>query len=93
MDPARWQQIEAMFEQALDMPADTREAWLAEACTGDPVLHDEVAALLASTADAGAALQTCSDDQKFPPKPTWVRRVGSTRQMSGKKRRGPRLSR
>ena len=58
MDPARWQQIESVFEQALELPADTREAWLAEACTGDPALRDEVAALLASTEDAGAALRS-----------------------------------
>ena len=49
-----WERVEQIFHQALEQPPDTREAWLAAACAGDPDLHAEVASLLDSDRGAGA---------------------------------------
>jgi serine/threonine protein kinase len=48
MPSARRQEIEALFEAALDRPRDARTQWLAGACAGDAELLAEVAALLAA---------------------------------------------
>lgn len=50
-DPARLQRALQLFDDALDQPADTRDAWLAHACAGDAELLAQVQAMLA--ADAG----------------------------------------
>jgi len=42
----RWQHIEALFQDALQRPRTEQEAYLREACNGDPELHREVASLL-----------------------------------------------
>ena len=42
----RWTQIQTLFDQALDRPADERTAWLRAACGDDPALYAEVAAML-----------------------------------------------
>jgi eukaryotic-like serine/threonine-protein kinase len=44
----RWQQIESLFQEALHHDPAQRDAWLQEACHGDPGLQREVASLLAS---------------------------------------------
>jgi Tol biopolymer transport system component len=44
----RRQQIEALFEQALDRPRGERSAWLEEACRGDDALREDVQRLLAA---------------------------------------------
>ena len=46
-DPARLQRALQLFDDALDQPADTRDAWLAHACAGDAELLAQVQALLA----------------------------------------------
>ena len=46
MDPARWLQARNAFEQALGLPPEEREAFLAELGAADPVLRPEVEALL-----------------------------------------------
>ena len=57
MNPGRWHRIEVLFEQALALPQPERDAFLDEACLGDPELHHELGALLASSADSGASLR------------------------------------
>ncbi|MEO7732675.1 MAG: protein kinase [Kofleriaceae bacterium] len=57
MDPVRWQQIEGLFEQAIELPAAARATWLDDACAGDPELRGELDALLASSEDAGPTLR------------------------------------
>ena len=52
MDPARWQQIERLYHQALAHPAQQRIAFLAEACRDDEPLRREVQALLDAQASA-----------------------------------------
>jgi serine/threonine-protein kinase len=44
----RWQQIESLFQQALERDPTERNAWLREACHGDSDLQREVASLLAN---------------------------------------------
>jgi serine/threonine-protein kinase len=58
MTPDRWHRVESLFEQALDLKPDEREAFLERACRGadgrlDPSLVDEVRSLLSATEDAG----------------------------------------
>src|SRR4029453_3550551 len=54
MTTDRWQQISALYHEALARPRDERPAYLRDACGGDESLHGEVEALLA--ADGEAAL-------------------------------------
>src|SRR5215831_21404378 len=44
----RWQQIESLFQQALERDPTERNAWLREACPGDSDLRREVLSLLAN---------------------------------------------
>jgi serine/threonine-protein kinase len=46
MTPDRWQQLSALFHEAAARDADTRPAFLAEACAGDNDLRRDVEALL-----------------------------------------------
>ena len=52
-----WSRVKALFAQALDEPADVRDAWLNEQCRGDEALLAEVRSLLAAQATA--------DSQRF----------------------------
>jgi eukaryotic-like serine/threonine-protein kinase len=54
MTTERWKQIEAVFEQALELPLDQRPAFLQSSCDGDEELHREVQSLLDSHARAGS---------------------------------------
>jgi eukaryotic-like serine/threonine-protein kinase len=62
MTPDRWQQLTQLFHEAMVRDADTRPAFLTEACAGDDDLRRDVEALLLardrnpSAADAQAAL-------------------------------------
>lgn len=53
MDPARREQIEKLFEEALQFTADARESLLLKRCGGDAGLLNEVRALLAAHEAAG----------------------------------------
>jgi serine/threonine-protein kinase len=44
----RWQQIESLFQEALERDPAERNSWLREACQGDSDLRREVASLLAN---------------------------------------------
>src|SRR5260370_31136140 len=44
----RWQQVESLFQEALQRDPAERDAWLREACHGDAGLQGEVASLLAN---------------------------------------------
>ncbi len=50
---ARWQQIESLFQEALDHPAAERDAFLRQACGGDDDLLREAQSLLANHRDSG----------------------------------------
>ena len=45
----RWQQIKAIVAEALEQQANTRAAFVAERCAGDPALRNEVDSLLDQT--------------------------------------------
>jgi hypothetical protein len=51
----RLQQIEQIFQQALQRGSAERDAWLREACHGDIELQREVASLLANHHDTDSA--------------------------------------
>src|SRR5438876_6403471 len=54
MTSERWKQVEALFEQALEVPAEKREEFLKSACNGDDELRREAESLLSSHAQAGS---------------------------------------
>ena len=53
MTTERWQQIETLFQAALERPLSERAAWLPQACADDQALRAEVEKLLASYEAAG----------------------------------------
>ena len=54
MKPERWQKIDEIYHDALDLDASRRETFLSEACAGDAELRDEVESLIASHDQAGS---------------------------------------
>jgi serine/threonine protein kinase len=54
MTPERWQEIETVFQQALDRPPLERASFLDHACAGDEELKEEATTLIAAYAEAGA---------------------------------------
>lgn len=54
MTPDRYQQIEALYHAALELPPEHRAECLAQACAADEELLAEVASLLAAHAEAGS---------------------------------------
>ncbi len=53
MTPERWQEVEEIFQAAIDRPPQERAAFLDEACAGDDVLKGEAAELVDAYTDAG----------------------------------------
>jgi serine/threonine protein kinase len=53
MTPEQWQKVEAVLQEALDLPEDERASFLDEACAGDEQLHDEATSLVNAYNDAG----------------------------------------
>ncbi len=75
--PPHWSTIKALFQQAIELEPDAREAFLAQACGADAGLRAEVESLLAAHDDerpfldapvAGAApvLATALDEAEAP---------------------------
>jgi tRNA A-37 threonylcarbamoyl transferase component Bud32 len=48
MTPERWKEVKAVFQEALAVDAESREAWLEGACGGDAELRGEVSSMLAA---------------------------------------------
>jgi hypothetical protein len=57
MTPERWSRLKAVFQGALDQPADARRAWMQQACGDDGELRREAEALLAAHDTAGDFLE------------------------------------
>ena len=53
-DPKQWQQVESLFQQALEQPPEEVSSWLDRSCAGDGQLRSEVASLLESDEAAHA---------------------------------------
>ena len=57
-----WLQIERLFQSAMDVAPEQREAFLAAACQGDEALRQEVEALVVYQQAAGGAIQAAIHD-------------------------------
>jgi len=57
LSPDQWRQLFAAADQALELPTESREAFIAQRCTDDPALGAGLRALLAS-ADSPSPLDT-----------------------------------
>lgn len=87
MTPERWKRLRAIFEEALDQPADARDEHLRRACADDDALLREARALLHSHDTAGDFMEQParldpSDLQELPHGATLgpyriVRTIGS----------------
>ncbi len=53
MNPDRWRQIEALYQEALELEPDRRGAWIEAHCGGDESIRAEVESLLFHEAGAG----------------------------------------
>lgn len=58
MNPERWQQVDQLFQAALERAPDERPVFLNEACGADDSLRREVEALLAADGQAGSLIET-----------------------------------
>src|ERR1041384_6759117 len=57
MTPERWQEIEAVFQEALERPVLERASFLDQACAGDQDLKQEATTLIAAYDEAGAFIE------------------------------------
>ncbi|HEX3187452.1 MAG TPA: protein kinase [Pyrinomonadaceae bacterium] len=46
MDPQLWKQVDELFEQALEQPAETRKSFVAAGSKGNAIIYEEVLSLL-----------------------------------------------
>ncbi|MEZ5066095.1 MAG: tetratricopeptide repeat protein [bacterium] len=60
MSDPRWQRLQQLFSEALELPAEAREEFVSVATTGDPTLRDELQRLLAADEAAGTFLAATS---------------------------------
>lgn len=58
IDPERWQQVDHVFAEALDLPPAERPAFLDAACARDPALRRQVERLLAADAAGSRFLES-----------------------------------
>jgi serine/threonine protein kinase/Flp pilus assembly protein TadD len=58
MTPERWQQINRLWDAALELEGDERSVFLAAACAGDEALRAEVESLLAAHQQANSFIET-----------------------------------
>ena len=57
MTPERWQQVEAVFQEALERPPLERASFLDHACAGDEELKEEAHSLITAYDEAGAFIE------------------------------------
>ena len=57
MSTDRWQRVEELFEQAMELPEAERAGFVDNACAGDVEMHGELTALLAKAPSTGAWLR------------------------------------
>ena len=57
MTPERWQEVEAVFQEALDRPPLERASFLDQACAGDEELKHEANSLIAAHDEAGGFIE------------------------------------
>ncbi|HKO44048.1 MAG TPA: serine/threonine-protein kinase [Pyrinomonadaceae bacterium] len=78
MTPERWQQVEEVLQNALDLPWAERATFIAERCGNDRELKDEASSLLDAHEDAGNFIETpaLAQDAHILLGDTAVREVG-----------------
>ncbi len=86
LSPDRWQQVEQLFQSALELDPAGRAAFLAKACGADEALRHEVESLLVYQAAAGGLIQgaiheaagllanTAGEQARFTPGTTLAKR-------------------
>ncbi|HXQ73926.1 MAG TPA: protein kinase [Pyrinomonadaceae bacterium] len=57
MDPELWKQVDALLEQALELPPEEREAFVAQATKDNTVLRDEVLSLVKAQSQASQFME------------------------------------
>src|SRR5262249_44013863 len=62
MKPERWQQVERLYNAAMERKPDERAAFLENACADDENLRHEVASLMAAGNRVGSFLEPPADD-------------------------------
>jgi len=62
MRPEQWQRLEAAFQEAIELDAPARSAFLQRLQSEDPALHIELVAMLAADQHAESGLQRLADD-------------------------------
>jgi hypothetical protein len=65
-NPERWQQLERLFDRALELPPGERDAFLHQACAGDPALRAELERLLQAAEQAGSFLRQPASAYAMP---------------------------
>ncbi|HEX8889254.1 MAG TPA: protein kinase, partial [Pyrinomonadaceae bacterium] len=58
MTPERWKKIEDVFQTAIDLPLGERRQYIAEACSGDPELREQVEVLITQHDEAGDFIES-----------------------------------
>jgi len=78
MTPERWQQVEEVLQNALDLPWSERATFIAELCGNDRELKNEASSLLDAHEDAGNFIETpaLAQDAHILLGDTAVREVG-----------------
>src|SRR5207248_4930810 len=51
INPEHWRQLDELFQAAVELDPRQRPGFIAAACSGDPILREEIEALLRSDAD------------------------------------------
>src|SRR5687768_18613550 len=68
MNPERWRQIEELFQEAVDLPAEERPRFIRQAASGDQTLFEQVVALVEQYESAGDFIEASALDAS-PLKP------------------------
>jgi serine/threonine-protein kinase len=83
MDAARWDRLQALFHDAVDRPPAEREAFLRDACAGDPVLAQEVLDAIAEDQQSNSLLdrgvEHAAEQMIGPSAPERLREIGPYR--------------
>src|SRR5262249_39519742 len=58
VDAERWQQLEEIFQTAIERPPDQRQGFIDEACAGDKSLKSAAESLVASFEEASDFIET-----------------------------------
>ncbi len=72
----RWPRVEAILDEALEMPASERAAFLDQACAGDPRLRAEVEELLAADEEADGFMESPAGETLLGEAPPEARLEG-----------------